>query len=292
MTQPNAILAAAIAKAKQAEDQSQVKEGGGDFAPPAAGKTAARLVGYFELGLEDYDYKGTIKTRNRVRLVFELIGKKHPPIEVKVGDATVLIPVRMTLNVNKSFGSNGNWTKLFGKLNYDGGITHAAERLGQAFLVEVVHNTVAGTQGKPDKTYGNLTNAAGEFLIGAPRVSVVDEESGDVVEKPLNVGPAITEPKCFLWDYCDKAMWDSIFIDGEFPERKDAQGNVTSVAKSKNVLQNEIKAAKNYIGSPIYDLLAAGGSELDIADAETVVRTTPPPAADVAEGAADPLDSM
>lgn len=291
----NPAIAAALAKAKQAEDQSKVVQGGGEYTPPAAGKCPGRLVGYFELGKEDYDYKGQKKTKDKVRLVFELLGPKHPPKEVEIEGVKTLMPVRLTVNINKSFAENGRWRKLFAKLNYDNSITHAAERLGQAFLLEVVHSTGEAKQGKPAVTYANLNNAAGEFTIGAPRVTVLDEASGEMIEKPLNVAAALTEPKMFLWDFCDKAMWDSIYIDGTFPERKDDNGVVTQAARSKNVIQEEIKKATNYIGSPVYDLLAAGGEELDIADAETAVsvgaQSNPPPAAEQT-GADDPLAGM
>jgi hypothetical protein len=55
-----------------------------------------------------------------------------------------------------------------------------------------------------------------------------------------------------------------LFIEGEYPERKDDKGNVTAPAKSKNVFQNTIKNAVNFRGSPIYTLLAANGQSLDI----------------------------
>lgn len=289
MTAINPAIAAAIAKAKAAEDQSKVVQGGGEYTPPAAGKTTARLVGYFELGKEQYDYKGTPKTKDKVRLVFELTGKQHAAKEIEVNGAKVLIPVRLSININKSFGENGKWRKLFAKLNYDGSITHAAERIGHAFLVEVVHSK--SKDGKV--TYANLDNEAGEFLIGAARIPVMDEDTGEMSEKALTVPPALTDTKMFLWDFCDKAMWDSIFIDGEYPER--VVDGVTVPGKSKNVIQNEIKAADNYIGSPIYDILAGAGEELDIADAETAVSvgavSNPPPAVEQT-GADDPLAGM
>ena len=79
MTQVNAAVAAAIAKAKAAEDQSKVVSGGGDYTPPASGPTGARLVGYFETGKVNGEYQGKPKVSDKVELVFELIGKKHPP---------------------------------------------------------------------------------------------------------------------------------------------------------------------------------------------------------------------
>ena len=159
--------------------------------------------------------------------------------------------------------------------------------------MNVVHNKVT-KEGK-ETVYANLKTEEGEFTIGAPRVNVANDD-GELEERPLNVGPALTEPKMFLWDYCDKAMWDSIFIDGEYPARTDDTGVETSPARSKNVLQAKIKAATNYIGSPIYNILANNGEELDVGDAETVADVAgakqPPPFDVDAGGADDPLAGM
>lgn len=265
----NATILAAIAEAKKNEDQSKVVQGGGSYTPPAAGPTVARLVGYFELGKESYDYKGTPKTKDRVRLVFELLGAKHKPTEVTVDGVTTQVPVRITINVNKSFGENGAWRKLFAKLNWAGDITHAAEALGRAFLLTIVHKA---DEKDPKVIYANINDESG-YLIAPPKRTVENEETGDLELVELKVGEALTPIKCFLWDYCDKLQWDSIFIDGEYPAKTDDKGNVTAPARSKNVLQEEIKKATNYVGSPIYNLLAANGDELEIGDAEKPVRS-------------------
>jgi hypothetical protein len=69
-------------------------------------------------------------------------------------------------------------------------------------------------------------------------------------------------------------MWDTLFIDGEYPERKNDKGEVTAPAKSRNQFQLKIAAAKNYKGSPIQVLLAEGGKEL-AAMAEDMVDDVP-----------------
>lgn len=293
----NPAIAAAIAAAKVNEDQSKVVAGGGgDYKPPAAGPCFARLVSYLELGKEAYDYKGTPKSKDRVRLVFELFGAKHPPTKLTVEGVDILIPVRITVNVNKSFGENGAWRKLFAKLNWKKDITHAAEALGRPFKLTVVHVPDAK---KPEVIYANITDDSGTFLIDPARKEITDDVTNEISYVDVTVPPAITDLKCFLWDYCDQAQWDSIFIAGEYPEKKDAQGNMTAPARSKNSIQLAIKAATNYVGSPIYNLLSAGGDELDIPDADTVTRD--PAAAQAAVEAkagastgagADPLDGM
>ena len=59
-------------------------------------------------------------------------------------------------------------------------------------------------------------------------------------------------------------QWGGLFVEGEYPERKNDKGEVTAPAKSKNVMQNKIKSAVNFIGSPIHTLLVAGGAKIDL----------------------------
>jgi hypothetical protein len=267
MTQ-NAALAAAIAAAKQAEDQTQVTAGPG-FEPLAAGPCYARLVSYLELGKSDYDYRGQKKTKNNVRLVFELFGKKHAPTILKddAGNVTGTIPKRITVNINKSFGENGNWHKLMARLNWAKDITHAAEALGRAFKLTIVH---VADEKKKDVIYANVTDSSGTFLIDPPRREI--DEDGEIRYETVAVPDALTPLKLFLWDFPDMDQWNSIFIDGTYAEKKDAAGNVTAPAKSKNSIQEAIKAATNYVGSPIFTLLASAGDELDIKDDPTPPR--------------------
>lgn len=293
MTQSNMnpAIAAAIAAAKAAEDQSKVqKGGGGDYTPPAAGPTLARLVGYLELGKEAYEYQGKPKSKDKVRLTFELIGKKHPPREVEVDGVITKYPVLLSINVNKSFAENGGWRKLFAKLNWRGAGTHAAEFLGDAYLLTIVHKVVKA-EGKPDVTYANITNDSKEYLIAAPRSSQMDEDTGEMVFKDLNCGPALSPIRCFLWDYATKEMWDALFIDGTYEEKLNDDGSVARAARSKNVIQNEIKQATNYIGSPIFNLLAEGGDELEVGEAEAPARPSEaaPPASTGSAAEDDPL---
>jgi hypothetical protein len=59
-------------------------------------------------------------------------------------------------------------------------------------------------------------------------------------------------------------QWGSLYIEGEYRERKDDKTGVVTPAKCKNTLQNKIKGAVNFIGSPIHTLLVAGGVALDL----------------------------
>jgi hypothetical protein len=83
--------------------------------------------------------------------------------------------------------------------------------------------------------------------------------------------------RLFLWAQASREMWDSLYIEGQYDEKKDEKtGKVIYPAKSKNVIQEKIKAAKNFVGSPLADIL---GTEelltLPDTDAAALVGTAP-----------------
>lgn len=122
-------------------------------------------------------------------------------------------------------------------MNYLGSATHLIELLGMPFLVEVFHIRSS------DRTnvYANPKGPNG-YIKGT---TVQDPFSGKSVV--IEVAPAITELRAFVWKLANKAVWDSIYIPGEYAERKDDKtGEVISKARSKNVLQEKIMSAKNW----------------------------------------------
>ena len=58
-------------------------------------------------------------------------------------------------------------------------------------------------------------------------------------------------------------MWDSIYIDGTGPDKLDDEGNIIREGGSKNKYQEKIKAAENFAGSPIDELLNGGSLKTD-----------------------------
>jgi hypothetical protein len=279
MTQFN--LADVIAQAaKTGPDMTQVKQSA-EYQPPAAGMARARLVGYFELGKhEEENMQGKLVLRDKVDLIFELSGPNHQPR--KLDDGT-LIPHRVTVQETLSFSDRANFFKLFTMMNQAHGntATHMAQLLGKAFRVEVFHRK--SKDGK--KVYANLKGPNGYNFRG---LTYKDEETGE--DKTVDVPPALTELKAFIWDLANKDMWDSIHIPGFYEERKDEKtGEVISPKRSKNVLQERIMKAKNWAEHPLAAVVAMpeGTPEADIPDAETPERGTP-------DGAAseDPLAAM
>ncbi|KVE35697.1 hypothetical protein [Burkholderia sp. BDU5] len=232
--------------------------GGGEYTPPAAGPCNLRFVGYFEIGLQKKTFKGAEKKVKQVQLVFELSGKNYPPKELDDGTK---LPVRMTITEADSTNVKATINKIFNKLNYEGKATHFAELLGNAYRGRVYHVEKETDGGKV--VYANLRNEDG-YSFTPPVIEVIDEETGDVTTKPVKVAEPLTELKLFLWDNPDKEQWDSIYIDGEYEAVKDEKtGKIVKPARSKNVLQNKIRAALNWEGSPMQLLLEDGELETD-----------------------------
>lgn len=236
-------------KALKSAPDMRIAHFGGEYTPPAAGLARARLVGYFELGTHEEEYEGKLRDREKVDLIFELSGPNHEPR--KLDDGT-LIPIRITVQETLSLDEKSNFFKLFTAMNVLGDESHMALLLGKPFIVEVFHKRSA--DGK--KVYANLKGPNGYNVCGT---TIKDPCTGEPVL--IEVAPAVTELKAFIWDGADLEMWDSIYIPGEYEERRDEQtGAVVSPARSKNVLQELIKKAKNWSSHPLSAIVDAGSA--------------------------------
>ncbi len=284
MFNPQEAIAAA---AKLAPNMNEA-QGGGDFQRelPAEGLCRLRLTGYIELGQHEQDFKGEKKLKDRVALTFELSGPRHQPM--KIGE--VEVPHTITITEALSLNEKANFFKLFKRLNHTGEFTHFAQLLNGEFIGNIHHNVVG--EGDNKKTYANLRGADG-YTIRPPFTVNVDAETGEETQIRLKADPAKAPLKCFLWNFPSKEMWDSLFIDGKWDDQKDKDGKVIKEGTSKNYWQNRIKAAKNFKGSPMAEILFAGG-EPDLPGAETPERSeeNQQAAADATAGATtndDPL---
>ncbi|AMM44674.1 hypothetical protein [Xanthomonas phage f20-Xaj] len=235
--------------ATQGKDQSVASGGSFDYTPPAKGVTGARIVGYYEQGKHEFEFENKKKTQDEVAIVFELIGPNHPPIETDNGK----IPVRMTLTLGLSTNEKAHYFKIFSRLRNEE--KHFVQLLGKPVLLEVIHKP-----GKkdPSKTFAEIDKAS----IRKPVMDVPELENGiptgKFVSTVIPVGQQLTPLGAFVWDFADAEMWDSIFIEGEYPERKDEKtGKVIAAAQSKNKIQLKIASALNFKGLPCYDYAAA-----------------------------------
>jgi len=259
--------ALAAKAAAEGANQTVAKSGGGDYEPPAAGPALVRFVGYAELGKQKGTFQGKPTIKDKVLLIFELVGKRHPPAE-RDG---VKIPQFIGIEESLSLNEKANFFKLFQRMNYRQDAAHMAGLLGEGFKAEVVHDTWKDKQGK-DRVTATLKGAGG-YTIAPPRKEDEDSETGWV---DVAVPQAVSEIKCFLWKHADLGQWASIYIEGEYPERKDDKGVVIAKAKSKNVLQDRIKQAVNFQGSPIHELLLTNGQGVDIPELDEQDDPAPP----------------
>jgi len=261
------ILALANAAASTAVNMTEASTGGGggDYVPPAEGWALARLVAYIEGGDHEKSVgAGKPKViKPQVKLIFELSGRNHEP--KKLDDGT-LLPHRITedFNAGKNYGGlneKSGLYKLFRRMNYEGTATHFSQLLGKPFIVFIRHD-VKG-EGATKRTYVSLRDDAGEYQVKAPR----NEDVLTGTMTAIDVPPAVSALRLFVWNSpasSIKLMWDTLFIEGMYPERKDKSGAVTAAAKSKNVLQDWCKAALNFRNSALDDMLQSGGVTMDL----------------------------
>lgn len=266
-------ISKAVAAAKnKGKDMTQASSGGGDsYELPAEGFVRLRFVGYFEIGKHESTWQGQKKVKDTVELVFELSGPKHQPRVSE--DGNTKYPARVTKRMTMSLSEKANFFQLFTAMNWEGKATTMAELLGDAFVGKIVHNKKK-REGK-DVTYVNLEDIRKPFAT--------NPETGD--EYKLEVDAPLTELKLFLWDFADAEMWDALFIEGTYEERKNDKGEVTSPARSKNVLQEKIKRALNWKGSPVFDYAAGKVGSEDAAALDAAVGETD----DVGEDGDDPM---
>lgn len=251
------------------EDQTVDTGGSFDDGPAPAGYTMARFVGYVEVGKRKQpDYQG--KKRGdceEVRVYFELNSPKHQR-EVEIDGVTKTFTNTVSVKMGKKLGDKASFAKLLKKMSYGRDIKHMSKMLGEGFLIQVMHNTVAATADKKERTYANIKDEDGNWLIGAPVTPSLDGDGA-----PLSV-PEPSQPlKLLLWNKPTQAQWDSLFIDGTRTV-KDAKGVETE--QSKNWLQEDIVSnAVNFSGSPLETMLGGLGDLTLTADPVAAPETAP-----------------
>lgn len=266
-------IKALAAQAAQTEDQTETKGGNFEYEVPPAGVAAARFVEYIELGKQQQrPYMGKPKPdAEEVRLTFELLApaSKHVK-EIEVDGVKRQIANRVGFKISKKLGEKAAFKHLFNKMRYGrDGIVHMAQMLGEAFIVTVVHNTVKGAEGRPDRTYVNLRTPEGEWQVQAPfRVDPMTDES-----TPIRVPEPIGDVRIFLFDNPTKESWEALFIDGSRTV-KDDKGNEKEV--SKNWLQETILGATNFEGSALQQMLGGLGNLPGAEPADPLAADTPP----------------
>lgn len=254
----------ALAAAAAAVSNQTVAKAGGDFdSTVPEGNCRMRFVQYVELGKQKGTFQGKPVVKNKVLLGFELSGPKHQP---RVADDGRKIPYMMYIEESLSSSAKANFFKLLTVMNYTAKATHMSELLGEAFLGTIVHRAYP-KRGEDKANPASWTGKAaelrpkgGSYTIRPPRVE--DVETGDWKDVPVD--PPISDLRLFIWDIADMDQWASIYIEGEWDERKNDKGEVISPKRSKNQLQIKIVNAENFAGSPMDTLLKNNGVPLDL----------------------------
>lgn len=268
-----AVLAAIEEQAKVKDVNEVVKGGGGEYEQPPVGRATATLIGYIEVGIQKREWtdKGKKQSKNEdtALLIWELAGGKYKPKEVEIDGATVLIPYRMTMKLAISQNEKAHYYKVFKMLNYSGQYRIPAQCVGNHYLIHIFGGE------REDKTEWRSLKGPNGFLIEAPQVTTLIDPAGDPTDQdnirvvPVPKPTPISEQRVFLWEFCDKGQWDSLYIDGEYPA-KDGKPAV-----SKNKFQNMIREAQNFAGSPIQKLL--GDQALDLSSSPLAGNTDATP---------------
>ena len=247
MSQDSALLQ----QAKQTEvetDHSKVSQGGPRL--PAEGKSPARLVGYVELGKHPQpDYAGKAKNPEvEVQLTFECFGPKNvDEIEVDGKKKTVgriIRPLPMTLKLNE----RAKFYQQFKNMDYGRGLDHMSKMLNDVFMVTIEHaKSNKGTE------YAKLTK------IESPLLEKLDNgvPTGDLVDVSPKIPPASYGLQLFVLEKPTFEQWASIEIEGTYTRKtkNEETGEEVEEEVSKNFLQEKIKAALDWEGSPMQTLL-------------------------------------
>lgn len=241
------MMALANQAAAVGEDMTEAVVGG-SAKPLPIGNFFGRLVEVVELGQhpqKDFKTKAFKGNANEIHLAFALWGTgknattgEPETIHNDDGSPRIFAPFPMTMSRND--GSKA--FKLFQKLNWKNDKTNFAQLLNTPFIIPFTLQ---------DKSKTDKTQVVKPYFDGIlPPLDPINQTPYNVPEFPVE------QLKLFLWDFPNKAMWDSLYIEGEWAA-KDGKP-----AESKNKLQNQIMSAVNFQGSPLQLLLSGGGAAL------------------------------
>lgn len=268
----NAAVLKAIEEQAKVKDVNEATVGGGSvYEQPPVGRAVGTLIGYIEVGVQTREWmdkgKKMSKDEDTALLIWELNGGKYKPKEVEVDGQKVLVPYRMTMKLAISQNEKAHYYKVFKMLNYSGQYRIPAQCVGNHYLIHIFGDK------REDGTEWRSLKGPNGFLIEPPQVQTLLDPAGDPSDEnnikvvPVPKPEQISDARVFLWEFCDKGQWDSLYIDGEYPA-KDGKPAV-----SKNKFQNLIRGAKNFQGSPIQKLL--GDQALDLSSSPLAAEAAP-----------------
>ncbi len=257
-------IAALTQAAKKDQDFTKTSSGGSfERELPVEGIGFLRLREYIELGIHEHGRAPHAKDRPLARFVFELTHKKHQ-MEFEKDGEKVTAPHVMSVTLPISDNESADYIKIFNLLNWDGTLTHPLEALNRPMMCKINHSESG--EGDKKRSYANLwtgtpKDKTWQILPPVKEADPMDDSSvaQDISAAIPQLAKGEESLKVFLWLHADQAQWDTLFIEGTRTV-KDAKGNEKE--ESKNYLQEKIKQAKNYAGSPIEQVLAADGEDM------------------------------
>ena len=270
MTSP-LVNIAALTKAAKADKNFTETSSGGSFERelPVVGVGFLRLREYIEMGIHSHGKAPHQKDRPLARFVFELTHKKHSMSFEKDGE-TITTQHVMSVTVPISDNESADYIKIFNLLNWNGTLTHPLEALDKPMMCKISHSESG--EGDKKRSYANLwtgTPKDKNWQILPPVKEADPMDDASVAQDISAAIPPLSKGaeslKVFLWLHADQAQWDTLFIEGTRTVK--GKGDAPDKEESKNYLQEKIKQAKNFAGSPIEQVLAAGG--VDMSDLPT-----------------------
>lgn len=240
--------------AAELQDLTEVSSGGGRGLLPS-GTAFVRFAGYIELGSHSSSYMGETKApKPKFQLLFRIVGgtgtNQNGEQERYVLEEG-MFPQLKTFPTDISTFEKAKCFKIFTAMNTAPQVTHFSHLLGRLYLLPI------GTKkNKEGKVVQNIDYTK--------IVAAIDPVSG----VPYSGLPELKKEdyKVFLWNKPTnltheqyKAMWDSLYIEGQWEAQKDDAGNVTKPAKSRNEFQDTCLKATDYIGSSLERLMAEVG---------------------------------
>lgn len=266
----------------QLTDMTAVKTGGGGRGLLPSGTALVRLCSYIEFGSTIQEFNGQKKPAAPIfQLGFRIVGGAGLN-EKGEGEKYVLeegqYPLITTYDTTMSLHEKAKAIKYFNALNRVGNkATHFVQKLQEQCLYALPIGTKVATGGRnvgkvvQDIDFSNL-QAALDQETGLPRTGLPELKDEHI--------------QVFLWNQPSQAMWDTLFIEGEWEEKVDEKtGKVLYPARSKNFLQEKCLQAIDFEGSALQLLLQESGADYTIPELATEAEDVPDvPTAPAAEG--------
>lgn len=265
------LNAIASVNVDQLSDMTAVKTGGGGRGLLPKGTALVRLCSYIEFGSHIQTFAGQAKPAAPIfKLGFMIVGGvglKEDGTPEKYVLEEGKFPMISTFDTTMSLHEKAKAVKYFNALNRVGNkATHFVQKIQEQCLYALPIGHKIATGGRnAGKTVQDIDFAALQVAL--------DQETG-----LPRTAPELKEEhiQVFLWNQPSEAMWNSIYIEGEWDEVKDEKtGEVKYPKRSKNFLQEKCLAAVDFEGSALQVLLSELGTEYTMPELPTAPEATP-----------------